>query len=56
LKYLRKEEKAMKKAVLKLIANTGKKMAVKACGAASYFGYHQPVEPKKLSAVLKKSK
>jgi len=46
----------LNKIVLKGIAKVGKKMAVKACGAASYFGYHQPVEPKKLSAVLKKNK
>ena len=34
----------MKKTVLKGFA----------CGAASYFGYHQPKEPKNIKAVLKK--
>lgn len=46
----------MNKIVLKGIAKAGKNMAVKACGAASYFGYHQPVEPKKLNTVFKKNK
>lgn len=44
----------MKKIVLKSIANVGKKMAIKACGAASYFGYHQPTEPKNIKDMLKK--
>lgn len=44
----------MKKIVLKGIAKVSKKMAIKACGAASYFGYHQPAEPKNLKAMLKK--
>lgn len=44
----------MKKTVLKGFALIGKKMAVKTCGAASYFGYHQPKEPKNIKAILKK--
>lgn len=36
----------MKKAILKATAKAGKAMAVKACGSASFFGYHQPKEPK----------
>lgn len=43
----------MKKAVLNGIAKVGKKMAVKTCGAASYFGYHQPKEPKSLKKIKK---
>ena len=35
----------MKKTVLKGMAKVSKAMAVKACGAASYFGFHQPKEP-----------
>lgn len=43
----------MKKTVLKVVAAAGKKMAVKACGNASYYGYHQPKEPKALCELKK---
>lgn len=43
----------MKKAVLKAVAKAGKKMAVKACGNASYYGFHQPKEPKALKSLKK---
>jgi len=43
----------MKKTILEGLAKAGKKMAVKACGAASYFGYHQPIEPAKLKKIAK---
>lgn len=32
--------------ILSLAAKTSKKVAVKSCGATSYFGCHQPMEPK----------
>lgn len=35
----------MKKIVLKAVAKVSKKMAIKACGNASYYAYHQPKEP-----------
>ncbi len=38
----------MKNTILKIVANASKKMAVKACGNASYYGFHQPKEPKTL--------
>lgn len=37
--------KNMKKAILNMIAKAGMKSAVKATGAASAYGYHQPKEP-----------
>ena len=38
----------MKNTILKAVAKASKKMAVKACGNASYYSYHQPKEPKTL--------
>ncbi len=43
----------MKKTVLKGMAKVSKAMAVKACGAASYFGFHQPKEPVALKKMAK---
>ncbi|MDE6021537.1 MAG: cyclic lactone autoinducer peptide [Ruminococcus sp.] len=43
----------MKKTILKAVAKAGKQMAVKACGNASYYGYHQPKEPKALKELAK---
>lgn len=43
----------MKKTILKAVAMAGKKMAVKACGNASYFSFHQPKEPKALKNLKK---
>lgn len=41
-------KKESKKTVLSLLEKVGMKSAVKAAGAASCFGYHQPKEPKEL--------
>lgn len=45
--------KNTKKAMLDLLAKTSMKSAVKAAGAASWFGYCQPKEPKSLKALKK---
>lgn len=38
--------KKLQKKALNAVAKIGKKTAVKACGAASFFGTYQPKEPK----------
>lgn len=43
----------MKKAILNLIAKAGMTSAIKAAGAASLYGYHQPKEPKALKNLKK---
>lgn len=43
----------MKKIILKATAKAGKAMAIKACGSASFFGYHQPKEPEALKKLKK---
>ncbi len=45
--------KNTKKAILNLVAKTGMSSAVKAAGAASSLGYHQPKEPKTLQNLKK---
>lgn len=42
-----------KKMALNLIAKAGMKSAIKAAGAASCFGYHQPQEPSTLKNAKK---
>lgn len=44
----------MKKTVLNTVAKASKSMAIKACGAASYFGFHQSKEPKALRKLVNK--
>ena len=46
-------EENTKKAILNLVAKTGMSSAVKAAGAASSLGYHQPKEPKTLQNLKK---
>lgn len=43
----------MKKAILNMLAKAGMTSAVKAAGAASIWGYHQPKEPKALKNLKK---
>ncbi len=38
----------------KAIEKVSMSMAKKACGAASFYGWHQPKEPKALEKLLKK--
>lgn len=45
--------KNTKKAILNLVAKAGMSSAVKAAGAASSLGYHQPKEPKALQNLKK---
>lgn len=46
--------KSVGDALLIAIAKAGKKAAVKACGAASYFYCYQPKEPAALKKIAKK--
>jgi cyclic lactone autoinducer peptide len=45
--------KGLQKSVLNAVAKIGMKTAVKACGAASYFGTYQPKEPEALKLMKK---
>lgn len=45
--------KSVKKAFLNLLANVGMRSAIRAAGAASSLGYHQPKEPKALREMKK---
>lgn len=45
--------KNTKKAILNLLAKASMSSAVKAAGAASSLGYHQPKEPKALKNLKK---
>jgi cyclic lactone autoinducer peptide len=47
--------KTVKQKVLSIIADVGKRTAVKSAGAASYFCYHQPKEPIGLRDLLNKT-
>ena len=38
----------MKKGIMDKLAELAKKMAEKACGEASYYGFHQPKEPENI--------
>lgn len=44
--------KALKKKLLNVIADAGKRSAIKAAGAASMFCYHQAKEPECLSQLF----
>lgn len=44
----------MKNKVLKMLANTSKKVAISSSESASWFMIHQPVEPKELKALREK--
>ncbi len=45
--------KNVKKSILNLLAKAGLESALKAAGAASFFGYHQPKEPIILKSIKK---
>lgn len=45
--------KNVKRTFLDLLANVGMRSAIRAAGAASSLGYHQPKEPKALQEMKK---
>lgn len=46
--------KKIEKTLLNAVAKAGKKVAVKTCGAASFFYCYQPKEPAALKKMAKK--
>ncbi|MFR0881295.1 MAG: cyclic lactone autoinducer peptide [Oscillospiraceae bacterium] len=46
--------KRIAKKTMEAIAKVGMNTAIKAAGATSFYGCHQPAEPKALKSMLKK--
>lgn len=45
--------KKISKKIMEVAAKVGMNTAVKACGSTSYYGCHQPIEPKSLKKMIK---
>ncbi len=45
--------KKISKKIMETAAKVGMNTAIKACGSTSYYGCHQPKEPKVLKEIIK---